>query len=261
MALSSNEKTYALFTNPANKRRASALGASGANVIQFPPLKTEKLILDEKSAALLSRLTGFDWLIFLDIFAVDYFLQTLEEYEIDLFEVDAVRVCALGEAVSDRLRFASLHADIIPSSVESEAVLAALYDYVGENDIGGKSFLSIEMLFAEKEIKNKLSEKGAIVMALEIYRAEITGANENARLKALLKGGAIDEFVFSSPEDLIALKAFVAHDSLVKILPETQISATDEITFQSLKEHNLKPKYFQPIQKEVERSSQPQSED
>lgn len=246
MAISSNEKTYALIANPANKKRDSALGASGANVIQFPPIKIEKLILDEKSTSLFSELTDFDWLIFPDIFAVDYFLQTLEEYEIDLFELDAVRVCALGEAVSDRLRFASLHADVIPDYVESEAVLAALYNYVGENDIGGKSFLSIEMLLAEKEIKNKLSEKGAIVTELEIYHAEITGANENARLKALLKGGAIDEFVFSSPADLITLKKFAASESLAEILSETQISAVDEITFQSLKEHNLNPTYFQP---------------
>ncbi len=244
MAISSNEKTYALIANPANEKRASALGASGANVIQFPPIKTEKLILDKKSTALFSKLTGFDWLIFLDIFAVDYFLQTLEEYEIDLFELDAVRVCALGEAVSDRLRFASLHADVIPSSVKSDAVLASLSDYIGENNISGKSFLSIKRLFAEYKTKNKLSEKGAIVTELEIYRGEIVGANENARLKALLKGGAIDEFVFSSAEDLIALKEFAVSNSLAKILSETKISATDQITFQSLKEHNLKARYF-----------------
>jgi uroporphyrinogen-III synthase len=246
MAISSNEKTYALIANPANKKRASALNASGANVIQFPPIKTKKLILDEKSTALFSELTDFDWLIFPDIFAVDYFLQTLEEHEIDLFELDAVRVCALGEAVSDRLRFASLHADVIPNSVESAVVLAALYGYVGESDISGKNFLSIEVLLAEKEIKNKLLEKGAIVTELAIYRVEITGAHENARLKALLKGGAIDEFVFSSPADLISLKKFAASESLAEILSETEISAVDEITFQSLKEHNLKPKYFQP---------------
>lgn len=244
MLISSNEKTYALITNPASKKLASALEANGANVIWFPQIQTKRLVLDEKSNALLSRLTDFDWLIFQDIFAVDYFLQTLEEYETDFFELDALKVCALGEAVSDRLRFAQLHADVIPNFVETDAVFSSLSDYAGEKNIGGKSFLLIKKLSAERELKNKLSEVSAIVSELEIYCAEVSESGANARLKALLKGGAIDKFIFTSTADLLALKELAGNDLPAKILIETKIFATDEVTLQSLKEHNLKARLF-----------------
>jgi hypothetical protein len=64
-----------------------------------------------------------------------------------------------------------------------------------------------------------------------------------SKLKVLLTGGAIDEFIFSSPTDLISLKYFFSDDSMSEILSETEVSATDEVMFQALKEHNQKPKF------------------
>lgn len=244
MSISSNEKTYAVVSNPANKKLISKLETSGAKVIRFPQVLTEKISLDEKSNGLLRQSTNFDWLIFFDVFAVEYFLRALEETGIDFFELDAARVCAFGEAVADRLRFAHLHADVIPSFVEPDAVFTSLAGYIGADEIDGKSFLSIKRRAAQNEIIDKLSEKGAIVAELEIYGASLAESSEAARLKALIKGGAIDEFVFSSPEDLPALQLFLPSDSIPEILLEINISAADEVTFQSLTEHNLKPRFF-----------------
>lgn len=244
MSNSTNEKTYALVSSPLNKRLAARIETSGRRLVQFPPIETEKIALDEKSDVSANDWLNFDWLIFSDVFAVDYFLQTLEENGKDFFELDGLRVCALGEAVADRLRFVQLHADVIPQSVETEAVFAALSAYIGEDAVGGKSYLSVKKRSAENEINKKLTEKGAIAAELEIYRAKFAETGENIRLKILLKGGAIDEFIFSSTEELITLKEFLSPDSLSEVLFETEVSATDDVTFQSLKEHNLKPKYF-----------------
>ncbi|MDQ6785412.1 MAG: uroporphyrinogen-III synthase [Acidobacteriota bacterium] len=246
MPNATNEKTYALVSSPLNKRLAGRIEMSGCKVIQFPPIETQKVAFDKKSGVLITEWLNFDWLIFFDVFAVDYFLQTLEENQMDFFELDEFRVCALGEAVADRLRFVQLHADVIPQSVETGAVFDALSAYIGEDMIMSKSFLLVKKRSPENEINIRLSEKGAIVAELEIYRASFTETGENVRLKTLLKGGAIDEFVFSSTEELIALKELLSPDLLAEVLFETDVSATDDVTFQSLKEYNLKPKYFYP---------------
>ena len=239
MTNSTPEKIYALVANPANKKLISELEANGAKVIRFPQIETEKTPLDEKSVRLLENLHDFDWLIFSDVFAADYFLLTLEENGRDFYELDALRICTLGEAVADRLRFVQVHADVVPGSVKTEAVVASLAAYIGETEIGGKRFLLIKRVTsaAENEIVNKLNEKGAVVSELEIYRAEITDASgENARLKALLAGGAIDEFVFTAPADFIALEELAPSRLLSEILRETKISGTDEVTLQFLRE-------------------------
>jgi len=89
-----------------------------------------------------------------------------------------------------------------------------------------------------------LIERGATSLELVIYETVIEERNENARLKALLKGGAVDEFVFSAPEDIIALQEFLAAESLVETLAGATISADDDVTLQSLREHDLNPRRF-----------------
>jgi len=239
-----DEKTYALFSNPINKKIISQLESKGAKVFRFPPLETKKIILDEKTIADIENLDVFDWIIFPDVLTVDYFLQILGENEIDLFEMDSVQVCALGEAVADRLRFVQLHADVIPTSVEAASIFLALSDYVGKDEFSELKFLLPKGTLQEYEIKEKLVECGANVFELPVYQAHISRTDEIARLKVLLKGGAIDEFIFSSATDLIVLRYYFDNDPISITLSEINVSAVDKAMFQTLKEYDLRADYF-----------------
>ena len=240
----SNEKTYALFSNPTNKKIIAELEKQGVKVFQFPPLETEKTVLDEKSVVDIKNLNAFGWVIFPDVLTVDYFLQILEENAIDLFEMDSIQVCAFGETVADRLRFAQLHADVIPTSVEAANVFLALSDYIGKDELCNLKFLLAKEISQEFEIKEKLVESDASVVELPIYQAKISRTDETAKLKVLLKGGAIDEFIFSLPTDLIALKHYFNNKLISTTISEINVSTVDKAMFQTLKEHDLKADYF-----------------
>jgi uroporphyrinogen-III synthase len=241
----SYEKTYALFSNPTNKKIIAALEKKGAKVFQFPPLETEKTVLDEKSIAAIKNLNAFDLIIFPDVLTVDYFLQTLDENEIDSFEMDSMQVCAFGEPVADRLRFAQLHADIIPISIETTYVFIALSNYIGKDELNDLKILLPKNTWLEYEIKEKLIEKGADIFELPVYQTKISSADEITKLKVLLKNGAIDEFIFSSPADLIALKLYFGNEQFSTILSEVNVSTIDKAMSQILNENNLKSNYLQ----------------
>jgi uroporphyrinogen-III synthase len=240
----SNEKTYALFSTPTNKKIIAALEEKGAKVFQFPPLETEKTVLNEKSISRIKNLNAFDWVIFPDVLTVDYFLQILEENEVDSFDMDSVLVCAFGEAVADRLRFVQLHADIISTSIEAAQVFPALSDYIGKDELNKMKFLLPREVSLDYEIKIRLLETGAEVVELPIYEAKILKTDEITKLKILLEGGAIDEFIFSSPTDLIAVKLYFDNNEIPAILSEINVSTIDRNMFQTLKDHNLKPQYL-----------------
>ncbi len=246
MQNSADQKTYGLFSTIANRKLIGELESGGAKVFQFPPIETEKVILDKTSINYLQNLMNFDWIIFPDVFAVDYFLQALEVCGVDYFELDAVSVYALGEAVADRLRFVQLHADLIPNFVQTESVFLTLTNFISQNGFENLHFLLLKEIFSSIEITKKLTENKAIVTELPIYQALITDKREVAKLKVLLTNGAIDEFIFSSPTDLISLKCLFWDDSMSEILSETEVSATDEVMLQALKEHNQKPKFYRP---------------
>jgi len=85
---------------------------------------------------------------------------------------------------------------------------------------------------------------GAKVLELPIYRAKLADKIEIAKLKTLLNGGAIDEFIFSTPADFIALQFYFSGVAMIDVLSGINVSATSENTFQTAKEYNLRPLYF-----------------
>jgi uroporphyrinogen-III synthase len=238
MQSASNEKTYALFSTTANRRLAAALSEAKAKVFEFEPieirpLKTGQILFDE-----------FDWIIFPDLYAVDFFLSLLEENSIDLFELDAAQVLTLGEAVADRLRFVQLHADVIPPTIETETIFAALTDYLGKENLNGLRVVVPKESDFDFELKDKLIDAGATVKEIAVYQASVAEKNVTANLKALLKGGAIDEFIISAPEDVVSLKHYLSPDDLRAGFAGVRVSGTNEISMQTLRENNLRPHFF-----------------
>lgn len=233
-----NQKTFGLFSNSASRKLVNEIENSNSELILFPPVEIEKVDLKESEIEYLENLSGFDWLIFKDVFAVDCFLENLEELAIDLFELDYLRICAVGESVADRLRFSSIHSDVIPKTIESDKILAELVGYIGENQLDELRFL-FPKINSIDELSEKLKNSGASLTELPIYRVKETINSEITKLKTLLKGGAIDEFIFASPVDFAALKYYFKNERISDILAGIKISAVDSLSLQTAWEHNL----------------------
>lgn len=235
----SAEKTYALFLNPVNRKIISELEVIGAKTILFPALQTQEILSDETND-LSSFLKNFDWLIFPDIYTVEFFLQKLEQEEFDFFELDEIRVCTFGESVADRLRFVQVHADIIPNSIKTAEVLQTIKDYfINEDELKTAKFLIFKEKNTVAEISKELENLGGKVSELSIYETIAEKESETAKLKSLLVGGAIDEFIFTSPFDIINLAHLFPTENLADVLAETVLYAADNVTTQSIQEFRL----------------------
>lgn len=235
----SAQKVYALFDTAANKKIISEISLTGAKFFLFPAAEI-KLVENNEAENILHDLSKFDWLIFTDIYTVEFFLQRLEKLDFDLFDVDALRVCAYGESVADRLRFAQLHADVIPNSVKIKDVWQSLENYLsGEGEIEHLSFLVLKKENAIVEISAKLRIQKTSVRELAVYRTNGEENSEIAKLKTLLKGGAIDEFIFTSPFDAINLAHLFPNENLADVLDGVSLNAVDNVTLQTLKEFRL----------------------
>ncbi len=232
-------KTCAIFDTAANRRIVNDLEKAGAKVFLFPPLPTQKIQFSEVEIQDFTNLEKFDWLIFSDVTAVECFLESLEERLIDLFELDDLRVCAFGETVSDRLRFAAVHADVIPARVATAAVFSALTDYIGDAAIGGLKFLFVSDDSKASDLPERLRAKNAEVVELPVYRVIPNESSELIKLKTLLKGGAIDEFILTAPTDLTWLKNYFQPENLQECFADIQILASDSVMQQAAKENGL----------------------
>jgi len=239
MQNSISEKTYALFENPGWNKMVSNLENAGAKIIRFPTMETEKVRLNEVSTKIINNLKSFDWIIFPDVLTVDFFLQILEENAIDFFELDEIRVCAGGEVVSDQLRFVQLHADVIPQTIEPKEIISALRTYIGVDEFHSLKFLWLKEFAYQNELEEELTGKVQI-SELSVYQIKTPPVNDITKLKTLLKGGAIDEFIFSVPTDFIWLNFLFKGEPLDRLLAEIRVSGVDGSIFQTAREHNLK---------------------
>lgn len=233
-------QTFGLFANPNNAGIISELEKRRANILKFPLIEAAKIALDENSIEIVKNLAEYDWIIFTDVLAVDFFLETLEENGIDFFELDETRVCAVGEAVSDRLRFVQLHADVIPNSVNVENVLSSLKSYAAAVEFADLKFLIVKEISLANRIGSDLVKADAKVSELPIYRLRLPSKKPMVKLKTLLKGGAIDRFVFSAATDFIALQYIFDEEPLNELLAGIEVSAADGQIAQTLREHDLK---------------------
>lgn len=220
-----SERAYGVFQTPANTRLIADLSKRGEVSLLLPQTTISKTNFSGEIA-----LWDYDWLVFSDSHSVDVFLESVGT-RVDL---DAHRICAVGESIADRLRFSQHHADVIPALRDAETVARAISEYESLN--GLRSLLLSGDVVSQKLV-DKLKEGGASVTELILYTTE--DLPELSRFKTLLRCGAIDEFIFASPQEVFDLDRIVTLREA-----EFTMAATDEITFQTLREFCTTPKYL-----------------
>lgn len=237
-----SESTIALFARAGNRKLLGQLAEKGNKVIQFPSPELQILNAD---AEFFYGVSSFDWIIFNDVLSVEYYLQNAESVEMDLFDLDALRICAVGEAVADRLRFNQIHADLIPPKTDFEAIYSSLSDYIADDDeLVRLNFLIVCQNGTLPKIAKILEEKQASVCILPIYEMNFVESETLPKLKAMLIGGAVDAFIFTSPAEILYLKAILATEKLNDLMADIKITATDQITRKSLAENDLQDRKY-----------------
>ncbi len=241
-----NQKSYALFSTPLNKTIISKLRENGAKVFLIPNIRTSEIVFESEIKVLLKNAVNYDWIIFTDVFTVDYFIEFLNSKEIDLFDLDQVRICAFGEAVADRLRFSEIHADIISNKIETEKIFALLNDYLSFDCLQSLTFLVLKEKSKNIELTKKLKSSAfADVKEIDVYKILEFEKTATTKLKALLTGGAIDEIIFSDPSDLVGFKFIFSDTNKQNIFSDVRFSAFNEVMFQMLVENGFHPTFFQ----------------
>lgn len=237
----SSDKTVGIFSTPANKKIITTLKESRVNVIEFDYEKFVKREFDNKNA-IFEGIKQFDWIVFTNIFAADLLLEELETSGFDLFEMDNIKVCSFGEAVADRLRFVQLHSDIISQKIDEIAIAESILSY--DNRSKNIEILVVKtqpekLMITENLRRNKIN-------AVELFIAEMENNknSEQVKRKALLRGGAIDDFIFGSVKDVFQFKFQFTEEFADSQIFET-IWGADEITLKTLDEFGIKGFYLQ----------------
>lgn len=217
------------------------LESLGAKVVLFP---TIEIAAPESYAGLdaaIQNLSGFDWLIFASANAAEHFLRRLETAGLETAELDYLRVCAIGEATFERLRFAQVHVDLLPTESRAEGVFAALCEYLGgPNELKGLRVLLPCSSIARDFLPEKLREAGASVENVTAYQTVLPAKPQTGKIKALLGGGAIDCLTFTSPSTVRNFIKLLGGNDWRYLIKDVCIACLGKTTAQAARENDLR---------------------
>ena len=230
-----------LIAPSGHSRLLNLLKRYDARIITWPELDIGE---PESYAALdeaIENLFGYDWLIFSNVNAVDFFLRRFHALSHETSELDAMRVCAISEDAARLLEESQTHVDLIPNGFTSEAILAAIRTYVGGLDcLRGLNFLIPRASAARDYLTDALEDAGARVDVVTAYRPLFQNNHSLAQLNALLAGGGIDCIAFTSPSTVKDFAQLLDTNDLSVLLKDVIVACLDDVTSQTAADFSLR---------------------
>jgi uroporphyrinogen III methyltransferase/synthase len=180
----------------------------GANVIALPMIKIEKIIDAEKTSAILTSFSEFEYVIFTSESGVRIFFEELLNRYIDARIFSGKKICAIGRKTKESLLRYGLYADIAPAHGVSEA----LWDEIS----GEISSENRVLLIQAKNGRKYLSETLQKSCKLTEYFPYETVAEETEveKLRELIKSGLVDAITFTSSSTVTNFLAHISAEEL-----------------------------------------------
>jgi uroporphyrinogen III methyltransferase/synthase len=235
-------RTILVAPDDARARELTAeLTRCGARVIAWSKVE---IIAPERFATLdeaIQNLFGYDWLIFANINSAGAFLRRLQHLGHEISELDALRVCALDEAARQQLEEAHVHVDLVPETLATEGVTAALETYNGGRDsLRGLNFLIPRAAISRDYLRPAIEGAGARVDLVPAYRTAGSDNSKLVQLNVLIEGGGIDCVAFTTSSSVRALSQLFDTNDLSPLLKEVAVACIDEAATQAATEFGLR---------------------
>ena len=191
-----------LVTRP--KDRAGTLSgklrALGAEVVEFPCIRTEALLPCPAMEDALAHISSYEWLGFTSAAGVEAFWNCLRGMGMDARALGSVKLAAIGPATGKTLKVHGLAADLIPEIYDAAHMGAAL----------AKAAKGRVLLLRAEEgspaLIEALAEAGIAYNDIPVYRT-IYDNPRSAQLREELEAGQFDFVTFTSAS---TVKGFVS---------------------------------------------------
>lgn len=168
---------------------AQKFAALGADAVCFPVIQFEPARSDAADRAM-TRLDGYDWILFTSVNGVRFFLQRAPER---WRPASQTKIGAVGSATLLELELNKIPTDFVPEEFTGEALA------VGLGNVRGRRILLPRASAGRPEIIKVLSENGAVVDDVGLYET-VTAVPSPEALAQLKK--PLDAITFTSPSSV-----------------------------------------------------------
>ena len=219
---------------------SDALRLRGAEAIEFPVIKIQRLDNYDLLDAALSELSTYDWIVFTSANAVPVFAERLAALNLDARAVGKAKIATIGPATAQAVwEHLKIRADYTPTEAVAEAVLAQWPDA----DMSGKRVLLPRAAEAREILPHHLRECGATVDVIPIYETVLDAA-EAESLRQMLQNNELDALTFTSSSTVRNFAQAITSGNLAELsalIGVTLVAAIGPVTADTLRELGITP--------------------
>ena len=203
---------------------------SGANVLQFPTIRTEPPESFESLDCVLA--TKYDVVVFTSVNGVRAFFQRLRG---DARSLAGTRIAAVGDSTADELRANGIVADLLPEKFQSTALLPLL-----ANDQRGIRTAVIRAAEGSDELIDELRRRGGEVDLAVAYRTVAEDA-DLAELRELIASDGIDIVTFTSGSTVANFFDPLTAAERKQLFDHAMIASIGPVTTEAIKRYGRPP--------------------
>ncbi len=184
-----------VLTRPRKLMRALAdrLRAEGAEVLEFPTIRTAKLEDNERLFQAFLKIETYDWIVFTSQIGVQIFFEQMQKKQMDIRRLSGAKFAAIGEGTYAALCERGVYADVMPDIYDGESLGKAL----SCQGIGGCHILIPRAEKGNEQLVPILKQSGAVVEDIPVYRTAFY-TSETVSVKKEIQKGTIDLVAFTS---------------------------------------------------------------
>jgi uroporphyrinogen III methyltransferase/synthase len=221
-------RTILVSPSQADGELAIQLEHHGARVLAWPRSDIGEPETYEVFDDTIENLFGYDWLVFQNALAVDFFLRRFRDLGHGISDLDSLRVCGVGKEAAALLEESLIHLDVIPDGLSFQATVDAIATYVGGPEaLRGLNLLVPSAGNFRAYLQEAMEGAGARVDLIAAYRTCAANDPEPARLEALIAGGGIDCIVFENSAELRELTEVFDTNDLGRRLAGVTVACSD----------------------------------
>lgn len=207
----------------------------GAQVTHLPTIKIEPVDDYSEFDKQVKSFAKFDYLVFSSTNAVIYFCARVKNLKIDL-DYSKVKIIAVGSATAAKCKESGLRVDIIPQNFSARGIFNEL---VNKNLNSIKVFIPSSTI-ARQELPFLLTESGAEVYSVPVYKNIIPPYHEIKSLLEYIKEKKPDLFIFTSPSTFKNFIKILQIPDLIQYFTGTEIAVIGTVTAAAVRETGLK---------------------
>ncbi|MBI5723171.1 MAG: uroporphyrinogen-III C-methyltransferase [Planctomycetes bacterium] len=221
-----------------SRHQASELSAGlaelGARVIEAPTIDIRPPDDFSLIDAAISRLGGFDWLVLTSPNGVGALFDRLAGLGKDSRALAGLKIAVVGPGTANALARRSILADLVPDEFTTESLGLALV----QAGISGKKILLARADIADERLTDSLSQAGAIVEDVAVYRT-ISPDGLPAEAVGAFKDEKVDWITFTSSSTARNFLALAEKAGLD--FGKSKLAAIGPVTAETLAARGFKP--------------------